>query len=72
VARVEFERHVLKPGLIFKGKGSKPVAFKLWVNRVKVVKPHLVVADINFVTPTAAAVATRVVAAQAAPFESKL
>jgi hypothetical protein len=24
-----FERHVLKPGLLFKGKGLKPVAFKL-------------------------------------------
>jgi hypothetical protein len=32
VAHVEFERHILKPGLIFKGKGLKPVAFKLWVN----------------------------------------
>jgi hypothetical protein len=30
-ARVEFERHIhiLKPGLIFKGKGLKPAAFKL-------------------------------------------
>jgi hypothetical protein len=29
VAQFElFERHVLKPGLVFKGKGSKLVAFK--------------------------------------------
>jgi hypothetical protein len=26
VAQVEFERHVLKSGLIFKGKGLKPAA----------------------------------------------
>jgi hypothetical protein len=33
VAQVEFKTHILKPaGLIFKGKGLKPVAFKLWVN----------------------------------------
>jgi hypothetical protein len=32
VAQVEFERHILKPGLIFKGKGLKPGAFRaLWV-----------------------------------------
>jgi hypothetical protein len=30
----------LKPGLIFKGKGLKPVAFKLWVNRVQLAPPH--------------------------------
>jgi hypothetical protein len=40
VAQVEFERHVLKPGLIFKGEGLKPVAFKLWVNRVQRAPPH--------------------------------
>jgi hypothetical protein len=40
VAQVEFERHMLKPGLIFKGKGLKPVAFKLWVNRVQLAPPH--------------------------------
>jgi hypothetical protein len=31
-AQVAFERHILKPGLVFKGEGLKPVAFKLWVN----------------------------------------
>jgi hypothetical protein len=40
VAQVEFEKHVLKPGLICKGKGLKPVAFKLWVNRVQCVEPR--------------------------------
>jgi hypothetical protein len=34
VAQVEFERHILKPGLIFVGTGLKPVAFKLWSTRV--------------------------------------
>jgi hypothetical protein len=29
------ERHVLKPELIFKGEGLKPVAFKLWVSRAQ-------------------------------------
>jgi hypothetical protein len=29
-AQVEFERHSLKLGLIFKGKGLKPVAFKAY------------------------------------------
>jgi hypothetical protein len=37
-AQVAFERHVLKPGLIFKGKGLKPVAFKLWVNRAQLIE----------------------------------
>ena len=40
VAQVEFERHILKPGLMFKGKGLKPVAFKLWVNIVQLAPPH--------------------------------
>jgi hypothetical protein len=31
----------LKPGLIFKGNGLKPVAFKLWVNRVQLAPPRL-------------------------------
>jgi hypothetical protein len=39
VARVGFERHILKPGLIFKGKGLKAVAFELWVNRVQLAPP---------------------------------
>jgi hypothetical protein len=40
-AQVESERHILKPGLMFKGKGLKPVAFKLWVNnRVQRAPPH--------------------------------
>jgi hypothetical protein len=39
-AQVAFERHILKPGLLFKGKGLKPVAFKLWVNRVQLAPPH--------------------------------
>jgi hypothetical protein len=40
--QVEFERHILKPGLIFKGKGvSKPVASKLWVHKVQLLLPHL-------------------------------
>jgi hypothetical protein len=38
--QVASERHILKPGLIFKGKGLKPVAFKLWVNRVQLAPPH--------------------------------
>jgi hypothetical protein len=29
VAQVEFERHILKPELIFKGTGLQPVAFNL-------------------------------------------
>jgi hypothetical protein len=29
--QVEFERHILKPGLVFKGKSLKPGAFQLWV-----------------------------------------
>jgi hypothetical protein len=40
VAQVGFERHILKPGLIFKGKGLKPGAFTLWVNRVQRAPPH--------------------------------
>ena len=42
VAQVEFERHVLKPGLIFmifKGTYLKSVAFKLWV-RIQLAPPH--------------------------------
>jgi hypothetical protein len=42
VAQVECERHILKPGLMFKGKGLKPVAFKPsmgQVNRVQLVQP---------------------------------
>jgi hypothetical protein len=34
MAQVAFARHILKPGLIFKGKGLKPVGFKLWINMV--------------------------------------
>jgi hypothetical protein len=39
--QVECERHILKPGLMFEGKGLKPVACKLWVNRVQRAPPHL-------------------------------
>jgi hypothetical protein len=44
VVQAEFvlKLHVLKPGLIFKGKGLKPVAFKLWVNGVQLAPPHQV------------------------------
>jgi hypothetical protein len=36
VAQVEFEKRAqYETGLTFKGKGLKPVAFKLWVNRVQ-------------------------------------
>jgi hypothetical protein len=44
-AQVEFERHILKPGLIFKGKGLKPLAFKLWVSIVQRAPPHHGVAE---------------------------
>jgi hypothetical protein len=40
-AQVEFERHTLKPGLIFKGiKGLKPVAFNLWFHIVQLAPLH--------------------------------
>jgi hypothetical protein len=39
-AQVEFEKHILKPGLIFKGKGLKSVAFKLWLNIIQPASPH--------------------------------
>jgi hypothetical protein len=39
-AQVAFERHTFKPGLICKGKGLTPVAFKLWVNSVQLVQPR--------------------------------
>jgi hypothetical protein len=40
VAQVEFERHILKPGLLCKGEGLKAGDFKLWVNRVQLAPPH--------------------------------
>ncbi len=39
-AQVEFERHILKPGLMFKGKGLKPGAFQLWVRGSQRAPPH--------------------------------
>jgi hypothetical protein len=42
-AQVACERHVLKPGLMFKGKGLKPVAFKLMGQQsstVQLAPPH--------------------------------
>jgi hypothetical protein len=39
VVQVQFERHTLKPGLIFKGQGLKPVAVKLWVNWIQFAAP---------------------------------
>jgi hypothetical protein len=39
-AQHAFERHVLKPGLMFTGTGLKPVAFKLWVNRLQRAPPR--------------------------------
>jgi hypothetical protein len=42
VVQVEFERHILKPGGLINGKGLKPVAFKLRVNRVQLAPPHRV------------------------------
>jgi hypothetical protein len=38
-AQVEFERHILKPGFMFKGKGLTPGAFQLWVMGVNVHRP---------------------------------
>jgi hypothetical protein len=39
-AQVVFERHILKPGLMFKGKGLKPAAFQLWVRGRQRAPPH--------------------------------
>jgi hypothetical protein len=38
--QVEFERHILKPGLVFKGKGLKAGAFQLWVRGSQRAPPH--------------------------------
>jgi hypothetical protein len=75
--QVAFERHILKPGLMFKGTGLKSVSFKLWVKRVQRAPPHhgrrsrsrsgsgrrndLVVREVR----------VRVAAVQVDPFESK-
>jgi hypothetical protein len=40
--QVAFERRILTPGFLCKGKGLKPVAFKLWVNRVQRAPPRRV------------------------------
>jgi hypothetical protein len=42
-AQVEFERHILKPGLMFKGKGLKPATFQLWVRGSPRAPPHLAI-----------------------------
>jgi hypothetical protein len=41
VAQVAFERHVLKPGLMLKGKGLKPAIFQLWFRESQRAPPHL-------------------------------
>jgi hypothetical protein len=68
VAQVEFDRHVLKPGLIFKGKGLEPRAFQLWV-RGSHRPPHRVL-DVHRLVLVTRGVAARVDECENANFET--
>jgi hypothetical protein len=57
--------------ITFQVQGLKPGAFKLWINWIQLVQPHLVAVLGDGVIAEVAKHVAHVVAAQVDPFESK-